>query len=114
MGLYTCIPTEILIFSNSFPILFYNFFFFFYFILLFYFILNTQFLHSFEKFSNYRNYLETDEKYRLIKIVDGLNYPWGMTFIDDEHLLITEKKGSIYSISFCLLKSFRCGWPLLN
>ena len=59
---------------------------------LFYFILNAQFLHSFEKFSNYRNYSETDEKYKLVKIVDGLNYPWGMTFIDDEHLLITEKK----------------------
>ena len=66
---------------------------------LFYFILNTQFLHSFEKFSNYRNYLETDEKYRLIKIVDDLNYPWGMTFIDDEHLLITEKKGNIIKVN---------------
>ena len=63
------------------------------------FYIKYQFLHSFEKFSNYRNYSETDEKYRLIKIVDGLNYPWGMTFIDDEHLLITEKKGNIIKVN---------------
>ena len=66
---------------------------------LFYFILNIQFLYSTEKFSNYKTYSKTDEKYKLIQIVDGLNYPWGMTFIDDEHLLITEKRGNIIKVN---------------
>ena len=33
-------------------------------------------------------------EFQLKEITKGLNNPWGMTFIDDENLLITEKKVS--------------------
>ena len=44
------------------------------------------------KFSDYKNYKITKTNFQLDEISKGLNYPWGMTFIDDENLLITEKK----------------------
>ena len=44
------------------------------------------------KFSDYKNYKITKTNFQLDEISKDLNYPWGMTFIDDENLLITEKK----------------------
>ena len=44
------------------------------------------------KFSDYKNYKITKTNFQLVEISKGLNYPWGMTFIDDENILITEKK----------------------
>ena len=51
------------------------------------------------KLSNYRNYKVTKSEFSLIPIVMGLNYPWGMTFIDDENLLITEKSGGLLKVN---------------
>ena len=45
------------------------------------------------KFSNYKDYKITKTNFQLEEIWKGLNYPWGMTFIDDKNLLITEKSG---------------------
>ena len=39
------------------------------------------------------------KKFQLEKILKGLSHPWGMTFIDEETLLITEKKGVLYKIN---------------
>ena len=44
------------------------------------------------KISDYKNYTITKTNFQLEEISKGLNYPWGMTFIDDNNLLITEKK----------------------
>ena len=47
------------------------------------------------KISDYKNYTVTKINFQLEEISTGLNYPWGMTFIDDENLLITEKGGRL-------------------
>ena len=39
------------------------------------------------------------EEYRLLKIVDGLYKPWGLTFIDNENALITLKSGEIVKVN---------------
>jgi len=40
----------------------------------------------------------SDEKFKLIEISKKLTEPWGMTFVDDNNLLITEKTGGIIRI----------------
>ena len=40
----------------------------------------------------------TNEKFKLQKIASGLSEPWGMSFIDDQTLLVTEKTGDIVRI----------------
>ena len=47
------------------------------------------------KFSNYKDYEITKINFQLEEISKGLNYPWGMTFIDEENFLITEKNGRL-------------------
>ena len=39
------------------------------------------------------------EEYRLLKIIDGLYKPWGLTFIDNENVLITLKSGEIVKVN---------------
>lgn len=51
------------------------------------------------KLSNYRNYKVTKSEFTLKPIAMGLNYPWGMSFIDDENLLITEKGGGLLKVN---------------
>ena len=38
-------------------------------------------------------------KYGTETIVDGIEVPWGMTFISEKELLVTEKKGVLYRVS---------------
>ena len=38
------------------------------------------------------------EEIKLIEVSKKLSEPWGMTFVDDDNLLITEKTGSIMRI----------------
>ena len=47
------------------------------------------------KFSDYNDYEITKINFQLEEISKGLNYPWGMTFIDEENFLITEKNGRL-------------------
>ena len=49
--------------------------------------------------SNYKNYEFVNNKFILEEISLDLKYPWGMTFIDDDTLLITEKKGDLYKVN---------------
>ena len=39
------------------------------------------------------------DEYDLEKIIDDLYKPWGMSFIDDENLLVTQKSGEILKIN---------------
>ncbi len=56
--------------------------------------------YSEEKIKNYKNYPSTKVDFKLEKVTDSnLNYPWGMTFIDQNHLLITEKNGKILKVN---------------
>ena len=38
---------------------------------------------------------------KLEKVIDGLNKPWSLSFIDQENVLITEKPGKLYKLNFC-------------
>ena len=60
-----------------------------------------QFLNVFAdvKFSDYKDYKIPKINFHLEEISKGLNYPWGMTFIDNENLLITEKSGRLLKIN---------------
>ncbi|MBD42268.1 MAG: glucose dehydrogenase [Pelagibacteraceae bacterium] len=49
--------------------------------------------------SDYKNYEITKTKFELEKISADLNSPWGMTFIDDENFLITEKTGKLFKLN---------------
>ena len=51
------------------------------------------------KLSNYKNYKITKSEFILKPILKGLDYPWGMTFIDNENLLITEKGGRLLKVN---------------
>ena len=42
--------------------------------------------------------VSSDEKFKLIEISKKLTEPWGMTFVDDNNLLITEKTGGIIRV----------------
>lgn len=38
------------------------------------------------------------EEYKLNKVITGLSIPWGMTFINDNTMIITQKNGKIFSL----------------
>ena len=39
------------------------------------------------KISDYKNYTITKTNFQLEEVSKGLNYPWGMTFIDDNNIV---------------------------
>lgn len=49
---------------------------------------------------------QSNDKINLTKISDGLAEPWGMTFINDNNLLVTEKIGGIIRIDIKTGKKF--------
>ena len=48
----------------------------------------------------------TNKNFKLSEIATNLNEPWGMTFIDDNNLFITEKTGDIIQIDMSTGKKF--------
>ena len=46
-----------------------------------------------------------DYSYEII--VDGLDIPWGMSFIDENDLLVTEKNGILYRVKDGIKKKIR-------
>ena len=52
-----------------------------------------------EKFDNYQKYGMIEKNLSLSKVAKGINFGWGMTFIDDHSLLITEKSGGIIKVN---------------
>ena len=46
--------------------------------------LSNNVLVAQDKFSNYKKYQKTNQKIKLVEVADNLNYPWGMTFIDEK------------------------------
>ena len=39
------------------------------------------------------------QEFKLKKVVDGLDEPWSLSFIDTENILFTEKPGKLYSLN---------------
>ncbi len=48
---------------------------------------------------NYKTYEPTKTPFALQPIVEGLNYPWALTFLDTKNLLVTEKNGGLIRIN---------------
>ncbi len=48
---------------------------------------------------NFKKYPQTQIGFKLSEFIKGLNYPWGITFIDKENLIITEKNGGILKVN---------------
>ena len=57
--------------------------------------------HTFadKNFSDFEKYKTTNSIFKLEKISNGLNYPWGITFIDENNLVVTEKNGGLKKIN---------------
>ena len=60
---------------------------------------NLSYVNSTENFSNYKEYALTKSKFTLQKVTNQLNFPWAITFIDNDNLIITEKNGGLYQIN---------------
>ena len=39
------------------------------------------------------------QEFKLEKVVDGLDEPWSLSFIDAENIIFTEKPGKLYSLN---------------
>ena len=63
------------------------------------FIFNYQNIVANNKFTNFQDYETTKTKFNLKEITKGINYPWGMTFINEKDLLITEKNGKLIKVN---------------
>ena len=55
--------------------------------------------NSLDNFSNIKNYKVSETKYKLTEVMTGLDYPWGMTFIDKNNLLVTQKNGELLKVN---------------
>ena len=44
--------------------------------------------------------VSSNEKFKVLKITSGLSEPWGMSFVDNQTLLVTEKTGDIVRIDY--------------
>ena len=72
-----------------------NIFLKFFFIIFFFF----QSLEADEIIHDFKKYPKIKTNFKLQELIKGLNYPWGMTFIDKENLIITEKNGGLVKIN---------------
>ena len=61
--------------------------------------LGVSTVNSEENFSNYKKYSLTKTKFKLDEIAKELDHPWALTFIDNKHLVVTEKSGGVYKIN---------------
>ena len=52
-----------------------------------------------QELENYKNYKISKNKYNLIEIYKGLDHPFGLSFMDEKNLLITEKGGKLMKIN---------------
>ena len=67
------------------------------------FLLFFDLIRANEIISNYRTYPHTSSKFELKKITESvLNFPWGLSFIDDRNLLVTEKNGRLLKINILI------------
>ena len=70
-----------------------------YFFKLFFFVFFFNNLHAEVLVHNFKKYKVVTEKLKLKQVVKGLNHPWGLTFIDEENLIVTEKNGGLFKIN---------------
>ena len=61
--------------------------------------LSNNILMAEDKFSNYKKYPKTNQKFKLVKVTENYKLNPCMTFIDKENLLVTEKNGKLLKIN---------------
>lgn len=62
-------------------------------------LLSLSTLNTKQQFSNFKDYKLTATEFTLEKIAEDLNYPWAITFVDNNNLIVTEKSGGLYKIN---------------
>ncbi len=67
--------------------------------LLFFLIFIPFFAKAEEVTEDYRKYSITESKFILEKSVSKFNYPWAISFIDKNNVVITEKDGGLYRLN---------------
>ena len=70
-----------------------------YFFKLFFFVFFFNNLYAEVSVHDFKKYKVVTEKLKLKEVVKGLNHPWGLTFIDEENLIVTEKNGGLFKIN---------------
>ena len=70
-----------------------------YFFKLFFFVFFFNNLNAEVSIHDFKKYKVVAEKLKLKEVVKGLNHPWGLTFIDEENLIVTEKNGGLLKIN---------------
>ena len=70
-----------------------------YFFKLFFFVFFFNSLNAEVSVHDFKKYKVVTEKLKLKEVVKGLNHPWGLTFIDEENLIVTEKNGGLLKIN---------------
>ena len=70
-----------------------------YFFKLFFFVFFFNNLYAEVSVHDFKKYKVVKEKLKLKEVVKGLNHPWGLTFIDEENLIVTEKNGGLLKIN---------------
>ena len=70
-----------------------------YFFKLFFFVFFFNNLNAEVSVHDFKKYKVVTEKLKLKEVVKGLNHPWGLTFIDEENLIVTEKNGGLLKIN---------------
>ena len=66
---------------------------------LFFFVFFFNNLYAEVSVHDFKKYKVVTEKLKLKEVVKGLNHPWGLTFIDEENLIVTEKNGGLLKIN---------------
>ena len=70
-----------------------------YFLKFFFFVFFFNNLHAEVLVHDFKKYKAVKENFKLNELVNGLNHPWGLTFIDKETLIVTEKNGGLLKIN---------------
>ena len=56
---------------------------------------------------DFKKYKKSQNKFVLSEEIKGLDYPWGITFIDKKNVIITEKNGGLVKINLNSKKNYQ-------
>ena len=65
----------------------------------FFFSLYISFVIAEPKISDYKKYPKTNSEYKLQKLDVSFEHPWGITSINNEEMIITEKGGGLFKFN---------------
>ena len=68
------------------------------FFLLIFLISFSRIMEAEQLYSDFKQYKRSKAQLKVTTVSENLNYPWGMTFINKNYLLITEKNGNLIKV----------------